>query len=140
MQSPDLQERWEGCSQLLWDMAEAAAGARVQSGQAERRREQPAWMWRGKELQDEKIPSLGLMHTHGAGLRACTSNMNSSSLFFCVLEFLKFPIQLMLALRFFVVAAVVCLLYMLSSDPLKTHSKPGALFYWVLLKCSPMPQ
>lgn len=72
-------------------------------------------------------------------LRAYTSNMKSPSLFFCMLGFFKFLIQLKVALSFFVVAAVVCSLYMLS-DPLKTHTKLGPLFYWVLLKCPPMPQ
>lgn len=79
-------------------------------------------------------------YTGGGGeLRAYTSNTKSPSLFFCVLGFFKFLIQLKVALRFFVVAAVVCSLYMLS-DPLKTHTKLGPLFYWVLLKCSPTPQ
>lgn len=80
-------------------------------------------------------------YTRGGGgeLRAYTSNTKSPSLFFCVLGFFKFLIQLKVALRFFVVAAVVCSLYMLS-DPLKTHTKLGPLFYWVLLKCSPTPQ
>lgn len=78
------------------------------------------------------------MHTAG-GLRACTSSMNSSSLFSCILEFLKFLIQLKMALSLFVVAAVVFSLYIIL-DPLKTHTKLGAPFYWLLLKCSPMPQ
>lgn len=67
MQHPDLQKPWEGCSQLFWGMVEAAAGPRVQSRQAEQRREQPVWIWRWKELQEEKILSLDLMHTHGMG-------------------------------------------------------------------------
>lgn len=64
MQSPELQE---GCSQLLWGTLDVAAGPRVQSGQTEWRKDQPVRMWRGKKLQEHKIPSLGGMHAHGKG-------------------------------------------------------------------------
>lgn len=93
----------------------------------------------GKELQEEKIPPLGLVLTRSGGAEGLHIQHEFFLTFFCVLELLKFLVPLKLALRIFVVAAVVCSLYMLS-DPLKTHTKPGALLYWVLLKCSPMPQ
>lgn len=93
----------------------------------------------GRSCRSKKYhPRVGCMHT-ARGLRACTSSMNSSSLFSCILEFLKFLIEIKLALSLFVVAAVVFSLYVLLG-PLKTHTKLGAPFYWVLLKCPPMPQ
>lgn len=78
--------------------------------------------------------------THAEGLRACTSNLNSPSLFIAYLNFWSFSLNLSwLSGLFFFVAVVICSLYILL-DPLKTHTKTGPLFYWVLLKCSPMPQ
>lgn len=68
MQSPELQDHWEGCSQLLWGMLEVAAGPWVQSGQMEWRKDQPVHVWRGKKLlQEQKIPSSGGMHAHSRG-------------------------------------------------------------------------
>lgn len=138
MQSPELQDHWEGCSQLLWGMLDVAAGPRVQSGQSGGRISLFV-CGEGKSCRSKKYhPRVGCMHT-ARGLRACTSSMNSSSLFSCILEFLRFLIEIKMALSLFVVAAVVFSLYVLL-DPLKTHTKLGAPFYWVLLKCSPMPQ
>jgi len=102
---PRPQERWEGCSRLLWGTAEAAAGPGVRSGggsslfgcgegQGCRRRRYHPQVWR--------IQAEGL----------CIHPEFLLAFFFCMLEFLKFLVQLKLALRgFFLLLSFVCSTY-----------------------------
>lgn len=139
MQSSELQDHWEGCSQLLWGMLEVAAGPWEQNGQVEWRKDQPVHVWREKELQEQKVPSLCGIHAHGREAEGLHIQHE-----FLLTSFLhpwsfKVPHSTQTGFELFCYAAVVFSLYILL-DPLKTHTKLEAPFYWVLLKYSPMSQ
>lgn len=88
MQSPDLQDHWDICSQLLWGTLEVAAGPqRCRVDKWSGGRINLFICGEGRSCRSKKYhPWVGCMYMAG-GLRVCTSGINSSSLLSCILEF-----------------------------------------------------